>query len=465
MSDDPRWTPDMASGHAQTTDTRDATAAHAPNDVAGWEEADTLTRLGRITRHDPIADTPTAPLDGAALTAATNPASHEPTPLVSASSVMATTSANPMDAIPARALPDGAIPSGVHNANDAIPDDAIPDDAIPDDAIPDDAIPDDVAPTEAALPTPGEALRLPPWRRGPAERPAGRLAPSYSYGSLGLRKGGPNRLARASAHAEAQTQRAWRPRLIFVAFAALGTVGVVVAIILASVVTLAAGNLFAPATASPGTNTLVIPTTPPTSRTPGARASVAPGSGFLTGSPAAAPRTANLTGLTTAANSDWAQWGLTAAGDFNHKASGGGQIGNYNVIGGAAPQQVTDASVSYSWSDGQPTASASGSTTGVSVAGAGSGLTFSVPASTSARTLTVYVSAYHAQGVLTAHLTDNSATPYTDTTISGVNGVVTGVYTFTYQAGSNGHHLVIAFTDQTDYQPDGYVSLQAVTLN
>ncbi len=253
--------------------------------------------------------------------------------------------------------------------------------------------------------------------------------------------------------------------MIFVAFGALGVVGVVVAIVLAVVVTSMAGNLFAPGVASPGTNTLIIPTTPPSQRTPGAKGSVAPGSGFLTGSLADAPHAANLTNLTSSANSDWAHWGLTTASDYNHKATGAGQIGNYSVIGGAAPQQITNAAVAYSWSDGQPTASVTGSTTGVLVAGAGAGLTFSVPASTSARTLTVYVSSYHAEGVFNARLTDNSAAPYTDTTISGVNGALTGVYTITFQAGSGGHHLVISFTDQTDYQPDGYVSLQAATLN
>jgi len=331
--------------------------------------------------------------------------------------------------------------------------------------IPSDNLPDDAAPTEAALPTPGEALRLPPWRRGPAERSGGRQAPIYSYGSLGLRKGGPTRLERAAVHVEAQNQRVWRPRMVFVVFAVVSVVGLLAAIILASVVTTAANKVFGPASASPGTNTLVIPTTASTSRTPGAKASVAPGSGFLAGSPGDAPHAVNLTALTTTATSDWAQWGLTTATDYNHKATGAGQIGNFSVIGGVGTQQLADAAVAYSWSDGQPTASAVGSTTGVFVAGAGSGLTFSVPASATPRTLTVYVSSYHAEGVLSAHLTDNSAAPYTDTTISGVNGMLTGVYTITFQAGSGGHHLVISFTDQTDYQPDGYVALEAATLN
>ena len=261
-----------------------------------------------------------------------------------------------------------------------------------------------------------------------------------------------------------QQIRGWRPRLNFVLFAAVGVVGLLVAIILASVVTLAANGLFAPSVASPGTNTLFIPTSPPLSRTPGARGSVAPGSGFLTGSPAAAPGAVNLTTRATAANSDWAHWGLTTATDFDHKASGAGQISNCSVIGPTHTQQMTDTAIAYSWSDGQPTASASGATSGVFVVGAGDGLTFSVPANSSARTVTVYVNAYHAQGVFTATLSDNSAAPYVDTTVSGVTGAITGVYTLTYQSASAGQRLTISFSDQTNYAPDGYVSLQAATL-
>jgi len=316
--------------------------------------------------------------------------------------------------------------------------------------------------TEPYLPTPAEELRLPPWRRGSMTRFSHSRAPAYSYGSLGQRKGGPNRLGQASFGAEATDTRLWPQRVIFSVFAVLGVVGVIGAIVLASMVALLTGSMFAPATPQPGITTLNIPTQSASkTRTP----AVAPGGGFLSGALARPPARANLTTLATSETSDWAHWGLTGSTDFDHRASGDGQISNYTVIGGGHVHRYATANVAYTWSDGQPTTSASASTTGVYVIGAGDGFSLTVPADTTTRTLTIYVEVYRAQGVLTASLSDDSASQYADASLSNPNGALGAAYTITYQAASANQQLTIIFSVQTNYVSGGYVALQAATLN
>src|SRR3990172_6370601 len=91
--------------------------------------------------------------------------------------------------------------------------------------------------------------------------------------------------------------------------------------------------------------------------------------GALTGTNATAPASINLT---TQGSADWTHWGLSSVTSFNRKSGVTQQISNYTLIGTTAPsrfQAPTGARVTYAWSDGTPTASTSGTRTGLFVNG------------------------------------------------------------------------------------------------
>ena len=167
--------------------------------------------------------------------------------------------------------------------------------------------------------------------------------------------------------------------------------------------------------------------------------------------------------LTTEGTLDWAHWGLSNAGSFNHKAGVTQQISNYTALGGPVTQYSNNP-VGFTWTDGTPTSTATNTTTGVTIAGLLQGFRISAPADTTSRTLRVYIGALHTQGRMTAQLSDGSAPDYVATFSSSPSGPVTlGVYTFTYRAASSGQSLLVTFTQGT--LAPGNVTLQAATLS
>jgi hypothetical protein len=183
--------------------------------------------------------------------------------------------------------------------------------------------------------------------------------------------------------------------------------------------------------------------------------------GSLSGSLATPSGTQNLTSLGTV---DWAHWGLTTAGSFNHKAGVTQQISNFTIVGTGPANRFTSNSFGYSWTDGTPTGSATNSTTGIYILGVGNGFKITAPADTTQRTLTVYVSAFNARGQMVAHLSDASSPDYVNSTLNGVNSSARGVYTFTYKAASSGQTLSVTFTDITSNGGSSNVTLQAATM-
>ena len=184
-------------------------------------------------------------------------------------------------------------------------------------------------------------------------------------------------------------------------------------------------------------------------------------SGGLSGSFAASSGTVQLTNTGAI---DWAHWGLTSAGSFDHKAGVTSQISNYTVVGPNAAQQFGNNPVGFTWTDGIPTAAATNTTTGAWVYGQNSGFRITVPADTSIRTLKVYSGVWSAQGAIVAHLSDGSAADYTDASLNNSTGTSTGVYTFRYNAASSGQSLTITFTTMQPANQFGNVTLQAATL-
>ena len=154
----------------------------------------------------------------------------------------------------------------------------------------------------------------------------------------------------------------------------------------------------------------------------------------------------NLTALTTLGSTDWAHWGRGGVyGAFDHKKTGASQVSNVSVAGsGAAVGGWKDNSRTVTWSDGTPTATGTNDHGYIWSNGAtNTGFTFSAPADTLSRSLTIYCGGYGAASTLTAHLSDSSAPDYTNT-ISGT-ALYTNAYTIAYHAASAGQTLTITY--------------------
>ena len=117
---------------------------------------------------------------------------------------------------------------------------------------------------------------------------------------------------------------------------------------------------------------------------------VSSGGGSLAGTESAAAASYNLTALGT---SDWAHWGRAGSGsNFDHDASGGSQISNVTEVGSGNYGGWTYSARNVSWTNGTPTASDSGDDGYIWANNAiGAGYSFTVPASTTSRTLYVYL--------------------------------------------------------------------------
>jgi len=192
----------------------------------------------------------------------------------------------------------------------------------------------------------------------------------------------------------------------------------------------------------------------------------APVTGSLTGSHDSADGLA--VNLTAEGTTDWAEWGMTAATDFNHSLGGGGKIANATPIntttvygyGNAYMQAGNDG---FSWADGTPTAATtSAQYSGIYVAGQTRGLETTVPAGTTQRTLKLYVGGYFAAGTLTAHLSDGSAPDYVDSTLGSVSSSYAGVYTLVFRSTSPSATLTVRWVQNSN--SGGDVNWSAASL-
>ncbi|MGC4038461.1 MAG: Ig-like domain-containing protein [Chitinophagaceae bacterium] len=172
----------------------------------------------------------------------------------------------------------------------------------------------------------------------------------------------------------------------------------------------------------------------------------------LAGSVVADATTVNLT---TEGTADWAHWY-----GYDHKATGGGKISNYSLIGTGTVLNYTDDPRTCTWSDGTPTASGSNKN-GIYITGIGKGFQITAPADLTQRTLKVYVGGWQSGGTLTASLSDASSPDYVNTSISSATGQYAAVYTLIYKAGSAGKLLTVKWVQASG---TGNVTLEAATL-
>jgi hypothetical protein len=184
--------------------------------------------------------------------------------------------------------------------------------------------------------------------------------------------------------------------------------------------------------------------------------------GSLLGGTAFPPASVNLT---TEGTADWIHWGRATNSLFNRKATASPQLSDFVKIGSNTVERYADNYSGFSWTDGMPDPSASGSHTGVFLIGTGQGFALTLPADSATRTVKLYVGLYGAKGSFQAYLGDFSSAAYQDESLENVFGSSYAVYTLTYSAPAAGGTLHIRYRAKQLYDGDyGNVTLQAVTL-
>ncbi|MGH9644166.1 MAG: hypothetical protein ACRD3Q_17310 [Terriglobales bacterium] len=170
--------------------------------------------------------------------------------------------------------------------------------------------------------------------------------------------------------------------------------------------------------------------------------------------------TQNLTSLGT---SDWIHWGLNSTSP-DRKTGGSHQISDFTVIGtGSDVITHSDYPLGFSWSDGNPTSSATATPTGVYIRGQNLGFSFTVPADTTRRLLILYVGLFNAGMQIRAHLSDGSSPDYVDN-YAGV-GSPAREYTLVYSAASSNQTLTITYVQTAIYGANNNITLEAAALS
>ncbi|MEU4242732.1 hypothetical protein [Actinoplanes sp. NPDC026619] len=165
--------------------------------------------------------------------------------------------------------------------------------------------------------------------------------------------------------------------------------------------------------------------------------------------------------LTAEGSSDWVHWGLDGTFSLERDKGGG-----FKILEGTPTAPRFKHALSpqfFRWTGGDPVDHSDGTTTGIRTCGAGNAFTISAPASTTTRTLRLYVGVIDAKGELRASLSAGSATA--SRSVQQRDGTFrTLVYTVTYRAPAATRinfkwNTVQAFGDGC-----GGVALQAATL-
>ena len=194
----------------------------------------------------------------------------------------------------------------------------------------------------------------------------------------------------------------------------------------------------------------------------GSPADLTPGvTGHLSGSGAA---TLALVDLTQEGTIDWAHYGYPVGGDKDYKANITSQISYYKTLSGNTATGYSNNPSSFAWEDGVLTTTEAGTSTGMWRQGVADGFQLTVTASTTPRTLLVYVGGYRSNGKLTASLSDQSAPDYGDASFSRSDTNLYSVtYTLTFNAAQDGQKLTVTWA-AASVTLDGNVSLAAAAL-
>ena len=145
---------------------------------------------------------------------------------------------------------------------------------------------------------------------------------------------------------------------------------------------------------------------------------------------------------------------------MNRKSGVTPQIANYTVVGSGSVLSYSNDPRALSWTDGTPTASGSNHN-GVYINSLHNGFSFTAPADTNLRTLTVHVGGWLSGGTLTASVSDGSAAAYVDST-TPASGQYDRNYALTYNAASTGQTLTVTWVATSG---GGNVTLNGAALS
>jgi hypothetical protein len=158
---------------------------------------------------------------------------------------------------------------------------------------------------------------------------------------------------------------------------------------------------------------------------------------------------------------DWVHWGEQSTFSLERRTDG-----DFAILEGAptAPRFRHGFSRQlFSWRDGSPVDDSDGTPTGIRTCGKGNGFTISAPATTSTRTLRIYVGVLAGRGRFTAKLSTGGAAA-SATFEQRDNNLDTAVFAVTYRAPKNGKLNVSWTTDAAFNRDCGGVALEAATL-
>ncbi len=158
---------------------------------------------------------------------------------------------------------------------------------------------------------------------------------------------------------------------------------------------------------------------------------------------------------------DWVHWGQE--GTFSLERA---KDGDFQILEGAptAPRLRHDQSPQrFRWAGGSPVDGSDGTPTGIRTCEQGNGFTLSAPASTSTRTLKLYVGAVAARGRLEVRLSTGGGAEVAKLEQRD-NAMGTAVFEVTYRASRDGTLNLSWVTEETFGGDCGGVALQAATL-
>lgn len=180
---------------------------------------------------------------------------------------------------------------------------------------------------------------------------------------------------------------------------------------------------------------------------------------LLRGAVEASGRVANLSDLGMA---DWIHYGINDDKSVTRR-QGEPQLLSVAISpDNAEIKRYADNRTFFAWNNGAPIPVAAGTNTGWHTANKSKGFTFTAPADPVLRRLMVWVGGHDTHANFTATLSDGSAPPYRDGSITIDAGNGWFCYLLLYRARSNGAKLTISYV--SDKANDGNITLQAVAL-
>ncbi|HEX7733312.1 MAG TPA: protein kinase [Ktedonobacteraceae bacterium] len=170
-----------------------------------------------------------------------------------------------------------------------------------------------------------------------------------------------------------------------------------------------------------------------------------------------------FTNLTSTGTLDWVHWGYQ--GGVNRKTGNANLVSDYSLQKGGTVHTNGTWPIDFGWNNGTPTASVSRTTSCIYVTGVNNGFTVSVPASTSTRTLSIYVGVYKGKGRLSAWIIGGPS--YSNASLdmsTDPNLADNAVYTLTYKSNVPGTRLYVSWTLASASSSSGNVQLEAAAL-